>query len=98
MWFKSLFEKYVRHLRKQPTHAKRVHAFSISAFITFIVAVIYLHFAYGFWNGSFGEPVYSSDIPYQETVLTTDEMRSPYEVLEQFIQEAKERITGTSSQ
>ena len=95
---KNFFHNYIKHIRKQPERAKRVHAFSIAGVITVILATLWLHFNYGLW--SFGsEEVYSADKNYEVRDLSasasaTKEQENPRSVFADFFEEMKRRINS----
>ena len=72
---KTLLKRYVAYLRSQDIHTQRVHAFSISGVICFFIAVLWLHFVYGWWGTS--ASTYDPTIPYEEKVLTESPTSTP---------------------
>ncbi len=86
-------------MRRQSTYHQRVHAFSISGVITVIVAVLWLHFHYGFWSSPEND-VYVEGQSYEVrdlsngTTSTSTEggFPSPKETLSRFFNDAKTRM------
>ena len=101
---KKFFYNYLKHLRKQPEHAQRVHAFSISGLITVIFVFLWLHFHYGFWSYA-SEEVYSQDQNYEvrdlsnigsssSNVIGEEGIASPKEVFKNFFEDIRDRINN----
>ena len=85
----NFFDKYLKRLRAQPKEAQRIHAFSISGIITMIIAVLWLHFHYGFWTGG----AYIKEEKYETQVLTDYDGKTPTLVLRDFFTDAKNEIS-----
>jgi hypothetical protein len=96
---KKYFRAYLRHIRKQSDHSKRVHAFSISGIITVLIAVIWLHVNYGFWSNE-EISAYPKDQKYEERDLgskevkstTSEQLVSPGAVFSNFMDDFRKRM------
>lgn len=98
---KKILRVYLRHIRKQSDHAKRVHAFSIAGFITILIAVGWLHVRYGFWSTE-EVKLYPSDQQYEVRELgskevlntaTSAELTSPNTVFTSFVNDLRKRMS-----
>jgi hypothetical protein len=88
---------YIRYLRKQPIHIQHVHTLILSSAVTFLVAVAILYFDYGFWHEKYNR---KDDLIVDSSLFSsTSTLKSPNEVLSNFWDEAKRRMSdiGTSS-
>lgn len=87
---KTPFERYREYILSSSLHTKHFHAFVFAGSITALLAVLMLHFEYGFWRETYVQ---------NETVLKKkieQETLPPNEMFSRFFQEVKEKAEGVS--